>query len=180
LGRTVVQRMSEQMPPSDPHPANRERNDVQDVANLGLVRPPLVYLAAILIGVGLDIVHPLRWLPAEIAVWVGAALAIVALALFVASTRQFKRAGTPVPGNEPTTAIVQSGPYRFSRNPIYLAFSVLVLGIACWRNSIWLLGTLAAAVLLMSVVVIPREERYLARRFDPEYLQYKARVRRWL
>ncbi|HET9768864.1 MAG TPA: isoprenylcysteine carboxylmethyltransferase family protein [Thermoanaerobaculia bacterium] len=169
-----------QIPRPDPDPASRERDDVQDVANLGLVRPPLVYLAAILIGVGLDLVRPLRWLPAELAVWVGAPLVMVSLALFVASTRRFKRAGTPVPGNEPTTAIVQSGPYRFSRNPIYLAFSVLVLGIACWLNSIWLLGTLAAAVLLMSVVVIPREERYLAHRFDPEYLQYKARVRRWL
>lgn len=172
------------MPPEkdipDPDLPNRERSDTRDVANLGLVRPPLIYLAAILIGVGLDLVRPLRWLPAEIAAWVGAPLVIASLALFVASTRQFKRAGTPVPGNEPTTAIVRSGPYRISRNPIYLAFSVLVLGIACWRNSTWLLGTLAAAVLLMSLVVIPREERYLARRFDPEYRQYKARVRRWL
>jgi protein-S-isoprenylcysteine O-methyltransferase Ste14 len=89
-------------------------------------------------------------------------------------------ARTPVPGNEPTSAIVQSGPYRFTRNPIYLAFSVLVLGIACWVNSIWLLGTLAAAVSLMSFVVIPREERYLERRFRAEYLEYKAKVRRWL
>jgi protein-S-isoprenylcysteine O-methyltransferase Ste14 len=164
----------------EPDPPTRERSNIQDVANLGLVRPPFVYLAAILIGVGLDLVRPLRWLPAGTAVWVGVPLVISSLALFVASTRQFKKAGTPIPGNEPTTAIVQSGPYRFSRNPIYLAFSVLVLGIACWLNSTWLLGTLAAAVLLMSVVVIPREERYLARRFNPEYLEYRAKVRRWL
>jgi protein-S-isoprenylcysteine O-methyltransferase Ste14 len=104
---------------------------------------------------------------------------LFSLALFVASARQFKVAGTPVPGNQPTTAIVQSGPYRFSRNPIYLAFSILMLGIACWLNSLWLLGTLAAAVSLMSLLVIPREERYLERRFNAEYQEYKAKVRRW-
>ena len=60
-----------------------------------------------------------------------------------------------------------------------LAFSILVLGIACWVNSVWLLGTLAAAVSIMSLVVIPREERYLERRFQAEYLEYKAKVRRW-
>jgi len=75
---------------------------------------------------------------------------------------------------------VQSGPYRLSRNPIYLAFSILVLGLACWLNSLWLLATLAAAVSLMAFVVIPREEHYLERRFGAEYLGYKARVRRWL
>jgi|SRR6185295_761390 len=164
------------MPETDPQ--SRERT--QGVANLGLVRPPLVYLGAIVCGVMLDLVRPLPWLPAGTGVWIGAPLVILALALFVASTRQFRRAGTPVPGNEPTTAIVQSGPYRFTRNPIYLAFSVFVLGIACWLNSTWLLGTLGAAVLVMSLVVIPREERYLARRFNPEYLEYRARVRRWL
>lgn len=152
----------------------------QDVANLGFVRPPFIYLAAILGSVTLDLVRPLRWLPAGVAVWVGASFVILAVVLVVASTRRFKAAGTPVPGNKPTTAIVQSGPYRFSRNPIYLAFSVLALGIACWVNSIWLLGTLAAAVSVMSFVVIPREERYLERRFGAEYLEYKSRVRRWL
>ncbi len=165
---------------NEPDPAIGASSDTQDVANLGLVRPPLVYLGAILIGVGLDLVRPLRWLPAGTAAWVGVPLVIVALALFVASTREFRKAATPIPGNAPTTAIVQSGPYRFSRNPIYLAFTLFVLGIACWVNSIWLLGTLCAAVLLMSAVVIPREERYLARRFDLEYREYKAKVRRWL
>jgi protein-S-isoprenylcysteine O-methyltransferase Ste14 len=152
----------------------------QDVANFGFARPPFVYLTAILGGVGLDLVRPLPWLPTGIGAWVGVPFLIASLALFFASTRRFRAAGTPVPGNKPTSAIVQSGPYRFTRNPIYVAFSVLVLGIACWVNSIWLLGTLAAAVSLMSFVVIPREERYLERRFRAEYLEYKAKVRRWL
>ena len=151
-----------------------------DVANPGWARPPEVYLVAILIGLGLDFLWPLRWLPAGVGVWLGVPLVIAALALFVASTGRFKVAGTPVPGNEPTSTIVRSGPYRFSRNPIYLAFSLIVLGIACGRNSVWLLGTLVAATSLMSFVVIPREERYLERRFGPEYVEYKTKVRRWL
>ena len=161
-------------------PKTRERGHDGDVANPGFVRPPFVYLAAILVGAGLHLVRPLRWLPDGIGVWVGVPLVLFSLALFVASTRQFKAAGTPVPGNMPATAIVESGPYRLSRNPIYLAFSGLVLGIACWLNSLWLLATLAVSVSLMSFVVIPREERYLEYRFGAEYLEYKRKVRRWL
>jgi protein-S-isoprenylcysteine O-methyltransferase Ste14 len=151
-----------------------------DVANLGLVRPPFVYLVALLIGVGLDLVRPARWLPAELGAWVGVPIVIAALALFSLAISRFKAAGTSVPGNKPTTAIVKSGPYRFSRNPIYLAFSLLLLGIACVLNNLWLLSTLAAAVSVMSFIVIPREERYLERRFGSEYVDYKATVGRWL
>src|SRR5262249_34946262 len=99
----------------------------EDVANLGFVRPPFVYLTAILAGVVLVLSHPLRWLPAGTGSWIGVPLLGLAVVLFFASIRRFKAAGTPVPGNKPTTAIVRSGPYRFTRNPIYLAFSVLVL-----------------------------------------------------
>jgi len=105
---------------------------------------------------------------------------VVAIALFVSAVRTLRAAGTPVPGNRPTTTIVRAGPFRFSRNPIYLAFSLLQLGLALWVNSLALLITLIPAVALMGLVVIPREERYLEARFPSEYLPYKASVRRWL
>jgi len=104
----------------------------------------------------------------------------MAAALFSYSIRQFRMAGTPVPGNKPATAIVRGGPYRFSRNPIYLAFFALHLGLAIWVNSLWLVATLVATVDIIAVVVVPREERYLTERFGTEYLEYKASVRRWL
>jgi protein-S-isoprenylcysteine O-methyltransferase Ste14 len=110
----------------------------------------------------------------------GIALVVAAVLLFGYSVRLFRAAGTPVPARKPTTAIVRSGPYRFSRNPIYLAFSLLQLGIAIWVGSWWLVATLAAAVAIIHWVVIPREERYLETRFGAEYLGYKAAVRRWL
>ena len=151
-----------------------------DVANLGLARPPVVYLVSIAIGLMLEFAWPLPFLPRALAAPLGILLVIVAVVLFTSSVGKFRAAGTPVPGNKATTAIVRLGPYRFSRNPIYLAFSLLQLGIAVWVNSLWLVGTLIASVAVMARVVIPREEQYLERRFGAEYLDYKNSVRRWL
>lgn len=151
---------------------------MSDVPNLGAVRPPRVYLAAIVIGVLLQLAMPLSFPPRPMAA--GALLVVGAIALLWYSVASFRAAGTPVPARKPTTAIVRSGPYRFSRNPIYLAYSLLLLGIAIWVNSVWLLATLGVAVALMHFFVIRREEEYLERRFGLEYLRYKASVRRWV
>lgn len=153
---------------------------IDDVANLGVVRPPLVYLAFIAMGWVLELVWQLAFFPHVLAAPLGSALVIVAVALFSYSVVQLRAAGTPVPGNKPTTVIVRRGPYRFSRNPIYLAFSLLHLGIAVWVNSLWLVATLIAALALMAYVVIPREEQYLERKFGAAYLDYKGSVRRWV
>lgn len=150
-----------------------------DVANPGLIRPPFVYLVAIALGAGLQFAVPLPLFPRAFNVPVAAVLVAIAVALFVSSVGRFRAAGTAVPANKPTTAIVRTGPYRFSRNPIYLAFSLLQLGLAIWVDSVWLLATLVAALALMHIV-IRREERYLERKFGAEYLAYKASVRRWL
>ena len=155
-------------------------NAARDVANLGLVRPPLVYLTALVTGVLMQFAKPLPLLPGTLAIPLGASLVVVAIALFACSVVKFQAAGTPVPARKPTTVIVRTGPYRFSRNPIYLAFSLFQLGIAMWVNSLWLLATLVGAVTLMHCVVIPREEQYLEERFGAEYLDYKRSVRRWL
>jgi protein-S-isoprenylcysteine O-methyltransferase Ste14 len=152
---------------------------VTEAANLGLARPPLVYLGAIALGVILHFARPVSLLPRGASPRFGAAVVLLAIGLFVFAVRTFRTAGTPVPGNRPTTTIVRAGPYRFSRNPIYLAFSLLQLGIALWVNSLWLVLTLLAALAVMSLVVIPREERYLESRFPSEYSSYKASVRRW-
>ena len=151
-----------------------------DVANLGLVRPPFVYLGSIALGLVLHLLWPARLVPLSVSTPAGAIVTVLAIALFVSAVRILRAAGTPVPGNRPTTTIVRTGPYRFSRNPIYLAFSLLQLGLSFWVNSLALLITLIPAVALMWLVVIPREERYLDARFPSEYSPYKASVRRWL
>src|SRR5215510_13478110 len=161
-------------------PRSGPQNAAQEVANLGLVRPPLVYLISLAAGAVIQIAMPLPFLPGMLAVPLAAPLIVLAIALVSYSIAKFRAAGTPVPARKPTTVIVRTGPYRFSRNPIYLAFSLLQLGISIWVNSLWLLATLVGAVALMHFVVIPREEQYLERRFGAQYVEYKASVRRWL
>ena len=148
-------------------------------ANLGLARPPVIYLSAIVTGLLLHFAWPIPLVP-KWGMPLGVLFAVFAVTLFIWSIRAFHSLGTPVPGNRPTTAIVKFGPYRFSRNPIYLAFSLFQTGIALGVNEAWVLVTLLPAISLMSFVVIPREERYLEALFGEEYKRYKASVRRWL
>ena len=151
-----------------------------EAANRGIVRPPLVYLGAIAIGLAIHALWPAHLVPPAFGTPAGVVLTLVAVALFLSASRSFRAAGTPVPGNLPATTIVRTGPYRFSRNPIYLAFSLLQLGLAFWVNSVGLLIMLIPAHALMSFVVVPREERYLEARFPAHYGPYRASVRRWL
>ena len=145
----------------------------------GLLRPPIIFLAAILLGIALNLVWPLPFRQSRL-VCFGPLIILCAVAFFLRSLREFRAAGTPVRGNERSTTIVRTGPYRFSRNPIYLSFILLVLGLAVWMNVFWVLVTLVPAVGFIAAVVIPREERFLERNFGEQYLSYKASVRRWL
>ncbi len=153
--------------------------EVTDVANAGLLRPPIIYLASTLIGVVLHLVWPLPLL-SNFGTPLGIGVLLLAALLLRAAVREFRAAGTSVRGNQPTNAIVPTGPYRFSRNPIYVSFSLIQLGTALWVNSLWVVITLLGALTLMSLVVIAREERYLEHKFGATYLDYKASVRRWL
>lgn len=150
------------------------------VANFGLIRPPFVYLGSMGSGLLVHFFWPVQLLPAALSVPIGVTVVLAAGALFASAVRTFRRAGTPVPGNRPTTTIVRAGPYGFSRNPIYLAFTLFQVGLAAWVNSLGVLLMLLPALALMVLVVVPREERYLEARFPSEYLSYKRAVRRWL
>ena len=147
--------------------------------NPGLLRPPIVFLCAILLGIALNRAWPLHFVSASVRL-LGPLVTACAVVLFLLSYREFRRAGTSVQGSKRSTVIVRTGPYRFSRNPIYLAFILFVLGLSVWLNNAWLLVTLVPAVGLIAMVMIPREERFLERNFKDQYSSYKARVRRWL
>ena len=144
-----------------------------------LLRPPIVFLESILLGIAMNWVWPLPFVPSAI-VLLGPVVTLCASLLFLFSVRTFRDAGTPVRGTERTTTIVRTGPYRFTRNPIYLSFILFVLGLAVLLNNPWLLVTLVPAVAFIAAVVIPREERFLERNFAEQYPSYKAAVRRWL
>jgi protein-S-isoprenylcysteine O-methyltransferase Ste14 len=165
---------------SEDHREKVETRTAPEVANRGILRPPWVYLGAIALGLLLHGGWPEGFASRAVSGPLGGTIVLLAVALFLSAVHALRIADTPVPGDRPTTTIVRTGPYRYSRNPIYLAFSLFHFGAAIWVNSLWLLVTLVPALVLMSFVVIPREERYLESRFPLEYLTYKAVVRRWL
>jgi protein-S-isoprenylcysteine O-methyltransferase Ste14 len=124
---------------------------------------------------------PLPFVPAAVpAGWLGGAVFVSALALFAWAITTITRAGSNVPSNMPTTSIVATGPYRFTRNPIYLGMMLGLVGLAIAFDSLWLLMTLVPFFLVIRYGVVAREEAYLERKFGEVYRRYRARVRRWL
>src|SRR5690242_1479803 len=130
--------------------SNSTDSTSKDVAVPGLLRPPLVLLVVLALGVVLNWILPLRFIASRL-VLIGPSIVFVAVLLFVLSFREFRAAGTSVRGTQRTTTIVRTGPYRFSRNPIYLAFVLFLLGLALWLNNLWLLVGLAAFVNFISI-----------------------------
>jgi len=154
--------------------------DRSDTANV-LIRPPVAWGLAILVGFVLDWIEPLPFMSTEdLAVWLGAIIFALALALAFWAIATMTRAGSNVPTNRPTTTIVESGPYRFSRNPIYLGFGLGLVGLAVTFDTLWLLVTLVPFALVIRYAVVAREEAYLERKFGDAYRSYCSRVGRWL
>ena len=142
--------------------------------------PPLIYGGFLLIGFVIDYFWPIPLLPNAVQYTVGGVLMVLALTIVIPAFKMFRIIGTAVRPDKPTTAIITGGPYRFTRNPLYLALAVLYAGIAIAADSIWILALLVPVLVIMYIGVIAREERYLEQKFGEEYRQYKASVRRWL
>jgi protein-S-isoprenylcysteine O-methyltransferase Ste14 len=145
-----------------------------------LVPPPLVYLAFFLVGLVLERYAPLLPLRGLIGRVVGAVLILFWLTLTIWSVRRFRASRTSLVPVRSTTALVIEGPYRFTRNPMYLGLLMLYVGTACWFGLLWPLLLAPALVAVVQVFVIGREERYLTRKFGDEYRRYQRQVRRWV
>lgn len=148
------------------------------------VRPPRLYTLALVLGLVLELLMPssvldLIWLEPHQRI-IGAAVFACGFVLMTVCMMEFRNAGTSVPTNQPATALVERGPYAWSRNPIYLSLTLIYLGIALAAKSAWALGLIVPVLLIMRYGVISREEAFLARKFGNAYLSYKERVRRWL
>jgi len=160
------------------------RKHVNATSTAGVIaRPPLLFLATLLLGLASD-----RLLPWPFAVpgtnlvyWMSAGLVIlVGVALFAAGIRNFSRAGTPVPTNQPTRMVVTTGIHGWTRNPIYLGMFAVYLGIGIAARSPWTLIFMLPLAITIRYGVVAREERYLETKFGVTYRAYKASVRRWL
>ena len=142
--------------------------------------PPLIYLGGLLVGFALEALLPGGSLPDAVR-WIGGGLALVAgLALQTFFITAFSRVGTAVEPWKPTTAIVTTGPYRLTRNPMYVGMASLYVGLAFAFGLIWAFALLPVVLIVIDRLVIAREEPYLERLFGEEYLAYKRRVRRWI
>jgi protein-S-isoprenylcysteine O-methyltransferase Ste14 len=152
---------------------------MNDTGTAGVIaRPPLLFLGALLLGFGADRLLPLGHVPI---LWpIGACLILIGVALLSAGIRNFSRAATPVPTNQPTRALVTTGVHGWTRNPIYLGMFLVYGGIGVAAHSTWILVLALPLAILIRYGVIAREEGYLERRFGDAYLDYKRRVRRWL
>lgn len=142
--------------------------------------PPLLFVGGLALG---QLVHkavPRGFVPQRWRVPLGVALVGGGGALAGWAFTTMRRAHTSPEPWRPTTAIVMHGPFRYTRNPIYVAFTLIYVGLAAWRNSLATLLLLPAVLTVLRRGVIEREEAYLERRFGDEYMQYKARARRWV
>ena len=144
--------------------------------------PPLIYVPPIVAGLLLHFLwEPLRFFPEWwIGHIVGWPLIVTGFLLSVWAVRTMFRANEDPNPNRPTDRIVVTGPYSLSRNPIYVSFNLIYLGIALVANAVWPLIFLPAAFAVLQYGVIDREERYLERLFGDEYRNYRTRVRRWV
>jgi protein-S-isoprenylcysteine O-methyltransferase Ste14 len=155
-------------------------SDITDTAQV-IVRPPIAWALAVIAGLALNWLMPLSFLPSAVpARWVGGVVFVFALVLFAWAISTITRAGSNVPTNRPVTTIVESGPYRFTRNPIYLGMMLGLVGLALGFDTLWLLAMLVPFALVIRFGVVAHEEAYLERKFGDVYRRYRSRVRRWL
>ena len=144
------------------------------------VPPPLIYVVPLVLGLMLDGRRYLPFLPRGVARGLGFSLLSVGAVLNVWFLLTIRKTDVPIRTDRPVPRLTTEGPFRYSRNPSYLALAIIYAGIASLRNSLWAMLLLAPAVWVMQREVIGREERYLERAFGQEYLAYKGKVRRWV
>jgi len=142
--------------------------------------PPLLYGVPLASGALLQLLVPVHVLPHRLALALGAGLTGLSVAQALVAAALMRRAGTEINPARPATALVTTGPFRYTRNPLYVSLTGLYLGITLLLNALWPLLLLPLVLLVVQRGVIRREEAYLERKFGDTYRAYQARVRRWL
>jgi protein-S-isoprenylcysteine O-methyltransferase Ste14 len=143
--------------------------------------PPFLYLGVFLAALVAQWFVPLPiFATTAVAVALGSTLAVVAIAVARWGRRTMTAAGTNVRPTRPATTIVTGGPFRYSRNPLYVALTLLYVGLTTAVNTWWGMVLLVPLLATMHFGVVLREERYLDRKFGDSYRAYRSRVRRYV
>ncbi len=153
--------------------------DKTDTAKV-IAPPPLIFLSGLLLGGIVSWFYPVKMLNGGLAVVLGNLLFLIGIAVIAIVFLQMRKAKTNIEPWKPTTKILDTGFYGYSRNPIYVAMILIYLGISCFFNSLWFLPFLLIVLIVIHFGVILREEKYLENKFGEDYLDYKKRVRRWI
>ena len=144
------------------------------------IEPPVLLLVHIIAVILLGWFLPLPFAFPTLLVWLGYVLILIGLVSAGSAVRRFMRVHTTTYPHGSVTAVVMNGPYRFSRNPIYLGLVCLLIGFSFAFRTYWGLILSPLFIALMNVLVIQHEEAYLERKFGEVYINYKSHVRRWL
>ena len=140
----------------------------------------MIYAAGFVVGLGLQQrLHPPALRPPAARAF-GSGLTVLGLGTLASAASQLRRAGTAIDPGRPTRALVRSGPYRFTRDPIYGGFALAYAGVSVWSRTTGPLLMLPGVLAVVDRVVVAREERYLERLFGAAYRDYLADTRRWL
>ncbi len=145
--------------------------------------PPIIYLSAVILGLIVDVNMPLPWISGifeTVLQGIGAVLAIGALGLDVIAVQTFREHQTTILPNKGASNLITSGPFAWSRNPIYVGNTLLVLGAGLFFGKLWLIILAPIAALITQKLAIEREERHLAAKFGAAWDDYAKRVRSWL
>jgi protein-S-isoprenylcysteine O-methyltransferase Ste14 len=149
--------------------------------NPGVIAPPpLIYAGALVAGLLANRRYHIPFLPRRLARTLGWPLVACGLAVGFLGAREMRRAETNVDPRKPATALVTGGPFRYTRNPLYLSMTMIYGGISALANVLPAALLLPVVLRLMRRGVIEREERYLERKFGDEYVQYKVGTPRWI
>lgn len=153
----------------------------READNAGVVAPPPLIFAGFLgAGLLLNRRRPTPFLPGTLPKLLGWPLVAAGISLALWGVREMRRAGTNVDPYHPTTAIVDRGPYAYTRNPLYVAMALVYAGLSARANALPAASLLPVVLHLVDRGVVRREERYLEGKFGEEYGRYKGRVRRWI
>jgi protein-S-isoprenylcysteine O-methyltransferase Ste14 len=163
--------------------ANQTTAAAPDHSNV-VVFPPVIPVSGFLLGVLLETLFPIgRFVSSAMRTNLrvaGTLIALLGAAGLAWMVVTMKRARTPIHTARTPTALVESGPFRFTRNPMYLFGSTAYAGLALLFSELWSLALLPFVLLAIHVGVVLREEAYLSRKFGADYDHYRRRVRRWL
>ena len=155
-------------------------SDISSDAPSVKIIPPLVYLAGLVIGFLANIWMPIKVVPSLVAWTSGGILIFCGAVLAGSAVFKFKDVGTTVRPDRAASTLVIVGPYKITRNPMYLGLAFVYLGVAVAGQSVWALILLPVVLTIIQRRAIEPEEAFLERRFGADYVGYKEKVRRWI